>query len=185
MNQLNKDVCDCVLLAWTSGRIKRVVLNTYGGELLQQVATFDHASWVAQLYHEVRCDLKTIDLHQFCDGLSVVENITLSLRQQVREKRLTADLWMLREAIAYGALTSLRHVPTTYMIADALTKTKVDTNANLMLYAIMQGHIKMYTGPPLSSNQIKDTQHVPRRGKEKRVDVKVLQPPSSAAAGLV
>ena len=70
--QLNKEICNVVLLAWTSGRIKRVVLNTYGGELLQQVATFDHASWVAQLYQEVRCDLESIDLHQFCDGLSVV-----------------------------------------------------------------------------------------------------------------
>ena len=186
--QLNKEICNVVLLAWTSGRIKRVVLNTYGGELLQQVATFDHASWVAQLYQEVRCDLESIDLHQFCDGLSVVENITLSLRQQVREKRLTADLWMLREAIADGTLTALRHVPTEFMIADALTKVKVDSNAILMLHDAMEGRIKMYVGPPHSSNQLTDAkeqqQHVPRR-KEKRVDVKVPQPPSDAADALV
>ena len=43
--QLNQGPINCCLIAYTSGRIKRVVLNTYGGELLQQVSCFDHASW--------------------------------------------------------------------------------------------------------------------------------------------
>ena len=113
----------------------------------------------------------------------MVENITLSLRQQVREKRLTADLWMLREAIADGALTSLKHTPTKYMLADALTKTKVDANANIMLHDVMSGTIKLYIGPPHSSNQHLPEQHVPRRSQDRKgesgVDVKMPNSPSS------
>ena len=160
LNKDNKNI-KCCLIAWTSGRIKRVVLNTYGGELLQQVATFDHGSWLAALYHEFRPDLKKVDLHLKCDALSVVENITLSLRQQVREKRLTADLWALREAIANGDITSMTHTPTGFMIADGLTKTK--DSKQMLIAAVMQGRIQMYDGPPHSSIQDKDAAHVPRR----------------------
>ena len=91
----------------------------------------------------------------------MVENITLSLRQQVREKRLTADLWALREAIANGDITSLCHVPTTHMIADGLTKTK--DGEQKLIAAVLRGHIELYDGPPHSSIQDKDAVHVPRK----------------------
>jgi hypothetical protein len=47
---------------------------------------------------------------------------TKSLRVQVLEKRLTNELWALREALKHKEIRSLEHVPTELMIADGLTK---------------------------------------------------------------
>jgi hypothetical protein len=110
------------LLAWASGRIRRVVLNSFGGELLQQMSTFDYASWMSKLWKEFRPERPSIPVHLRCDAMSVVEAVTFSLRQQVREKRLTPDLWALREAIATFEIASMEHVPTAFMIADGMTK---------------------------------------------------------------
>jgi hypothetical protein len=41
---------------------------------------------------------------------------------QVLEKRLTNELWALREALKHKEIRSMAHVPTELMIADGLTK---------------------------------------------------------------
>ena len=69
------------------------MLCTFGAELLQQVATLDLASWLRNLYHELRTDLKEVKLHLRSDCMGVVvQAVTFSLRQQVRERRLTPNL---------------------------------------------------------------------------------------------
>lgn len=99
-----------------------LLLDTFGAELLQQVATFDLASWLRNLYHELRTGLKEVKLHLRSDCMGVVQVVAFSLRQQARERRLTPDLWVIREAIATSSITSLEHVPTKSMVADGLTK---------------------------------------------------------------
>jgi hypothetical protein len=47
---------------------------------------------------------------------------TKSLRVQVLEKRLTNELWALREALKHKEIRPLEYVPTELMIADGLTK---------------------------------------------------------------
>ena len=77
-------------------------------------------------------------LHMRTDCKSLVE-ATRSLRQQVRERRLTAELWALREALDMGEITSLEHTSTTKMIADGLTKS--DPKLRTTLRQAMAGEL--------------------------------------------
>ena len=109
----------CALIAWSCSRLKRVVKSTFSGELMQQVDAFDRATWMRMLYQELTA--KPAELHMRTDCNSVVEN-TQSLRVQVTEKRLTTDVWMLRQALVRGEITSLAWVDTSLMLADGLAK---------------------------------------------------------------
>ena len=154
------------LLAWSSGRIRRVVLNSFGGELLQQMSTFDYASWMGKLWMEFRPERPSIPIHLRCDAMSVVEAVTFSLRQQVREKRLTPDLWALREAIATFEIASMEHVPTAYMIADGLTK--YNNRAAQLITNAMRGTIRLPNNSERSKSSHPEGASRPQRGQQSK-----------------
>ena len=116
-----------VTVSWKSARIKRVVRSTFSAELLSQSNSFDTASWIRELYDEMRSGKRKSmegprsELHMKTDCQSLVDS-TRSLRIQVTERRLSAEVWALREALEAKEITSLEHVPTEAMIADGLTK---------------------------------------------------------------
>ncbi len=74
-----------------------------------------------ELYKELTTHQLPIDLRTDCQSL--VDNIN-SLRVQVEEKRLTAEMWALRNAYTNGEIRDFTHVSTQDMIADGLTKDK-------------------------------------------------------------
>ena len=129
------------LLGWSSGRLRRVVVSTFAGELLQQTAAFDQARWTTLLLKELIG--KELPLRMRTDCKSLVDNLH-SLRQRVTEWRLMSEMWALREAIEAKEIESLDHVPTTRMIADGLTKP--DPKLRNMICRAMEGYLDVADG---------------------------------------
>ena len=80
----------------------------------------------------------------------MVEAVVFSLRQQVREKRLTPDLWLLRESIANQEISTMEHVQGEYMVADGMTKYSIKGAAAIC--QAMGGAITLNPDPPSQSH---------------------------------
>ena len=106
-----------VLRAHLEGGLQLVRRGTPTANVDIQLRIMDGKLWM-----ESRPERSSIPIHLRCDAMSVVKAVTFSLRQQVREKRRTPDLWALREAITTFEIASMEHVPTAYVIADGMTK---------------------------------------------------------------
>jgi len=89
-----------------------------------------------ELYTELTQSTLSIDLRSDCQSL--IDN-TRSMSISVTEKRLTSDMWALREAKQCGEIRSLEHVPTNLMFADGLTKPRQDLRE--MLKMLMNGKV--------------------------------------------
>jgi len=126
----------CNIVSWKAARIRRVVNSTFSAELLSQTRMLDHVVWLKELLKEMTQQQLRTELRTDC--FSLVENMQ-SLRIQVTEKRLTADMWALRNAYSQGEIQDFQHVPTKFMIADGLTKSKPDLKANIV--KAMQGNL--------------------------------------------
>jgi hypothetical protein len=109
------------LIAWRSARLKRVVHDTFTGELLEEIETFDRGVWIARLYKEFTKIAIPVDMLTDCQ--SVVDN-TRSLKISTTSKRNIVDVHEIREALENGEIRSLSHVSNTEMVADGLTKTR-------------------------------------------------------------
>lgn len=126
------------VLSWKSSRVHRVVRSTFTAELLSLTQAFDNSMWLKHLLQD--CFEDIIDLDMKTDCQSLVDSMN-SLRQQCTEKRLTAELWSIREAISETQdIRSLTHVSTKQMIADGLTKTSFKLKQPLT--QAMQGFIQ-------------------------------------------
>jgi hypothetical protein len=148
------------LLGWSTARIKRVVSSTFSGELLQQATAFDRARWTALLIKEMTG--ADVPLHMRTDCKSLIQNLD-SLRLQAKEKRLTTEMWALREAFDLDEIATYEHVPTTYMIADGMTKegTRAGRKVRDMVVDAMNGKITL----PDESAFRREGRAVVRRGK--------------------
>ena len=80
----------------------------------------------------------------------VIEAVAFSLRQQVRERRLTPDLWLLRESIANGEIETMEHCPGKFMVADGMTKYTVQ--GRQVVTQAMIGKIALPNQAPKSSH---------------------------------
>jgi len=111
------------IIAWKSNKISRVVRSTFSAELLSQMTNFDLACWIRTFYEEILFGStnQNITVTLFTDCHSLVDHAK-SLRLQATEKRLYNDIQAIREGISTGEIDRLIHIPTSYMIADGLTK---------------------------------------------------------------
>jgi hypothetical protein len=148
------------LLGWSTARIKRVVSSTFSGELLQQAAAFDRARWTALLIQEMTG--RDVPLHMRTDCKSLIQNLD-SLRLQAKEKRLTTEMWALREAFDMDEIATYEHVPTSFMIADGMTKegARAGRRVRDMVVDAMNGKILL----PDESAFRREGRAVVRRGK--------------------
>ena len=135
----DESVQDIVLLCWTSKKIKRVVRSTFSGELLQQSEALDCVMWLKGLLLEMT-DL-SISIDMLTDCQSLVDSLK-SLRLRPKEKRLTVELSLLKEAQQNNDVRSIRHIPTGLMIADGLTKDQSKLRLNLC--KLLGGSVTMF-----------------------------------------
>ena len=104
-----------------------------------QTRMFDHIMWVNLLIQEMIGQKLEVDLRTDCKSL--VDNMN-SLRVQVSEKRLTAEMWTLRNAKDQKEINSFLHIGTDSMLADGLTKSKPQLRVKLT--DTMYGHKNIY-----------------------------------------
>jgi hypothetical protein len=90
----------------------------------------DMAVWLKKLLCEIHKGEIKVKIKSDC--MSLVDSLG-SLRQQVQEKRLTQDLWALRQAVETKEIYSIEHIPSQLMVADGLTKPKEPLRAGLRL----------------------------------------------------
>ena len=110
------------VIGWTSRKIKRVVRSTFSGELLQQSEGLDSVIWTQGMLKEMTGLELPIDMYTDCQSL--VDSLS-SLRLRPKEKRLTVELSLLREAQNNKQVRSISHISTKFMLADGLTKDEL------------------------------------------------------------
>ena len=111
------------LMAWQSNKIKRVARSTFAAETLQCSNAFDHGSALRSLYDEINLSQNRTSLTIKTDCQSLTDHIK-KLTSTCSERRLVAELQVLKEAISSGELGAIHHIPTDLMIADGMTKCK-------------------------------------------------------------
>ena len=117
------------VLTWRSAKVRKVTTSTFAAETIQAVAALDAAAEMRNMLREsVRGQdgkgqaEEDIELHAKTDCKNLVDHVH-SLRLFPRERRLRAEVAVIREFLQKGELTSLQHIPSHVNVADALTKT--------------------------------------------------------------
>ena len=118
------------VISFHSKRVRRVGRSTFAVELLNQLTCLDTVMFVKAMAMEVFG--QELDTHLRCDALSVVKHVH-SLRQQPTERRLSADIDAIREALQENVLTTFEHVPGRYNVSDGLTKGGHNLKASILL----------------------------------------------------
>ena len=72
--------------------------------------------------------------------MSIIANLN-SMRTQIKEKRLMNEVYVLKEAWELWEIYSYEHIPTSFMIADGLTK--VEGKLRDLLVRAMKGRIQL------------------------------------------
>ena len=117
------------LIAWSSGKVKRVVHSVFGAETVSCTDGTAAAIFIRQLLSEIlfrdpRGD--TIPIIALTDSKQLYDNVHSS--SPCSDKRLVLDIAMLQENLKSGEISELRWIPTPKMLADGLTKKGVPCN---------------------------------------------------------
>jgi hypothetical protein len=106
----------CVI-AWHSGKVKRIVKSTLSAECLSLTDGLDMTIYLREILKF--CIGKKLAIHAVIDNLSLLEAIKST--KQVAEKRLCIDIASIKEAIATETVT-VHWVKGEHQLADCLTK---------------------------------------------------------------
>ena len=125
------------LLAHQSKRIKRVVWSSMSAETVNQTAMMDTALWIRDMIRSVtRVNLRVVvktDCESYRSAVHSLSNVR-------KEKRLTLDVYAMREALRTGQIFSVSHVKSDQNNADGLTKHSKSTA--VILYELAAGKVR-------------------------------------------
>ena len=114
------------LIAWSSGKVKRIVHSIFAAETLSCTEATASAIMIRQLLSEILFRDPTseaIPIVTFTDSKQLYDSIHSS--SQCNDKRLTLDIAMLQENLRTGEINEFKWIPTSKMLADCLTKKGV------------------------------------------------------------
>ncbi|KAL5255719.1 hypothetical protein ACHWQZ_G011069 [Mnemiopsis leidyi] len=114
------------LIAWSSGKVKRVVHSVFGAETLSCTEGTAAAILIRQLLSEIlfkEPNSETIPIVALTDSKQLYDSVHSS--SPCSDKRLVLDIALLQENLKTGEISELRWVPTSKMLADCLTKKGV------------------------------------------------------------
>ncbi|KAL5272502.1 hypothetical protein ACHWQZ_G000641 [Mnemiopsis leidyi] len=114
------------LIAWSSGKVKRVVHSIFAAETLSCTDGTAAAIMIRQLLSEILFKdptSDTIPIVALTDSKQLYDSIHSS--SQCSDKRLALDIAMLQENLRTGEISEIMWIPTTKMLADCLTKKGV------------------------------------------------------------
>ncbi len=112
---------NCCIIAWKSGKIKRVVRSTLAAEMLSLSEGLKHGIYIQHIVQEITS--MKIPIVAFVDNKSVVDS--LHSTKQVDDKRLRIDISLVKEMLTKEDVIRVKWVPGSCMIADILTKRGV------------------------------------------------------------
>nr|XP_039274020.1 uncharacterized protein LOC120347974 [Styela clava] len=116
-------------LCWQSKRIKRVVKSTLSAETLSMSDGVDTAVLLAALYSELttgRVQPEKFGIECCTDSQSLCDAIKST--KAVSEKRLTIDIYGLKEMVSSHRISCIKKLPSDQQLADCLTKKGASSN---------------------------------------------------------
>ena len=131
------------VLSWKSCKTKRIVASTYDAETLALTTALEEAIFIRdQISKMVGLKEKDIRIEAFSDCNDTVEAVLANKPLPNRNSRLAAlEIARIKEMRELEMLHSINWVPTTLMLADALTKKGV--NIEQLVETISQGRFYM------------------------------------------
>lgn len=131
----NKISGRCAALDWQSNKIKRVVKSTLAAEALSLLDGLENSVFMKDLLKSTCPEICNIPIIAVVDNLSVVEAVHSTTA--VSDKRLRRELGAIKEMLGNGEISSVKWVPGSQQLADALTKRGV--NGDKILEVVQNG----------------------------------------------
>ena len=131
------------VLSWKSCKTKRIVASTYDAETLALTTALEEAVFIRdQISKMVGLKEADIRIEAFSDCNDTVEAVLANKPLPNRNSRLAAlEIARIKEMRELNMLHSINWVPTTLMLADALTKKGV--NIEQLVETVSQGRFYM------------------------------------------
>jgi hypothetical protein len=118
--EYGEETVPAVLIATHSARLRRVANSTLSAETIQSVVGLDGTISLGMLLSAILG--RKVRTHLVGDCGSLRDNLDQPIPTGATSKRLSIDIDLLAESLRLGELSSYRHVPTDYNLADELTK---------------------------------------------------------------
>ena len=127
----------CAPIEWRSNKIKRKVVSTLGAEMLSLVTALDAAIGTRDQLAEITAGQVDLKIKAITDNKSARD--TIYSEKALDQKRLRADIAVVKESIELGTIEEVRWVAGQNMLADILTKQGVKSEN--LLSVIQEGII--------------------------------------------
>jgi len=131
----------CLPIAWRSRGITRVCKSAKSAETLALENAIDLAIGIGRQLRQIQtgdCQEKHVLIKAFTDSESLTESIKST--KQVDEGSMRLHVERLKDFLLHKDVHSITWVPTYAMLADVLTKTKVDPTP--LIRALKTGYVK-------------------------------------------
>ena len=130
-------------ISWKSRKIQRVVRSTLAAETLAMEEALEECFIIQSMLLEIyKRDAKSglFPIHCYTDSKSLLESVHST--KTLKEKRLKADVCVIREMLEKKEIESINWCPSNRQLADCLTKSSASSTKLMSLLKRESGILK-------------------------------------------
>ena len=115
---------DASIISWKSGKVKRIVSQSYDAEVLALSEGLEQALVLKDLLMDMTgCSSEMLTIESFCDNADTIKALA-GTKQYKKGNLIGLEVHKIKQMEERGEVKPVRWLPGSYQIADCLTKEK-------------------------------------------------------------